>query len=106
MANFVPCDEIDEALELVTVHTQTIGIYPESLKKEYREKLAFMGGQRIVSLGAHVLMNWGLPHDAMEPVRRLCRWINDEDCSVETFKPMSWPAHQPQSKVEATPQDA
>jgi len=92
VANFVPCDKIDEAVELVTVHTQTIGVYPESLKKQYREKLAFMGGQRIVSLGAHVLMNWSLPHDAMEPVRRLCRWINDEDCSVDSFQAAAWPA--------------
>jgi Acyl-CoA reductase (LuxC) len=88
VANFVPCDDIQEALDLITVHTQTIGIYPESLKTELRDRLAFLGGQRIVSLGHHLSLSWGLPHDGIEPVRRLCRWINDENCSVEGFKPL------------------
>lgn len=87
VANFVPCDEIEEALKLITVHTQTVGIYPESLKAAYRDRLAFLGAQRIVSLGHHLSLSWGLPHDGIEPVRRLCRWINDENCSVEGFKP-------------------
>jgi len=86
VANFVPCDEIEEALNLITIHTQTIGIYPESLKQRYREKLAFLGGQRIVSLGHHSGASTSLPHDAIEPIRRLCRWINDEDFTVDTYQ--------------------
>jgi len=86
VANFVPCDDIEEALSLITVHTQTIGIYPESLKQRYREKLAFLGGQRIVSLGHHLSGSMALPHDAIEPVRRLCRWVNDEDFTVDSYK--------------------
>jgi hypothetical protein len=85
VANFVPCDEIEEALARITVHTQTIGVYPETLKEKYRQQLALMGGQRIVSAGYHHSPTSCLPHDAMEPVRRLCRWINDENCSVDTF---------------------
>jgi Acyl-CoA reductase (LuxC) len=79
VANFVPFDDIEEALQLITIHTQTIGVYPDSLKRRYRERLAFLGGQRIVSLGGHLSFSHSLPHDAMEPLRRLCRWINDED---------------------------
>lgn len=86
VGNFVPCDDIEEALQRITVHTQTIGVYPESLKQQYREKLAFLGGQRIVSLGHNSGASTSLPHDAIEPIRRLCRWINDEDFTVETFK--------------------
>lgn len=86
VANFVPCDDLEEALDRITIHTQTIGIYPESLKPLYRDRLAFMGGQRIVSLGNHLTISTSLPHDAMEPVRRLCRWINDEDFTSGTFR--------------------
>lgn len=85
VANFVPCDDIEEALDLITVHTQTIGLYPEALKEKYRETLAFMGGQRIVSLGGHLTLSWSLPHDAIEPIRRLCRWINDENINVPSY---------------------
>lgn len=86
VANFVPCDDIAEGLDRITIHTQTIGVYPESLKAKYRDKLAFMGGQRIVSLGNHLTMTQSLPHDAMEPVRRLCRWINDEDFTAGAYR--------------------
>jgi Acyl-CoA reductase (LuxC) len=79
VANFVPFDDIEEALQYITIHTQTIGVYPDSLKRRYRERLALLGGQRIVSVGGHLIFSHSLPHDAMEPLRRLCRWINDED---------------------------
>jgi len=86
VANLVPCDDIEEGLERITIHTQTIGVYPESLKQRYRDRLAFKGGQRIVSLGHHLTMTQTLPHDAMEPLRRLCRWINDEDFTGGAYR--------------------
>lgn len=86
VANFVPCDDLEEGIERITIHTQTIGLYPESLKQKYRERLAFLGGQRIVSLGNHLTISPALPHDAIEPIRRLCRWINDEDFTTGNFK--------------------
>lgn len=86
VANFVPCDEVEEALDRITIHTQTIGIYPESLKQQYRNRLALLGGQRIVSLGNHLTISQCLPHDAIEPVRRLCRWINDEDFTNGNYR--------------------
>jgi Acyl-CoA reductase (LuxC) len=86
VANFVPIDDIDEALRLINIHTQTVGVYPEHLKGKYRDELAFRGAQRIVSLGHNLSLSWSLPHDGIEPVRRLCRWVNDENCQVESFQ--------------------
>jgi len=86
VANLVPCDHIDEALRLITIHTQTIGVYPEALKTKYRDRLALLGGQKIVSLGHHLSGNNSLPHDGMEPIRRLCRWISDSDMTVPTYR--------------------
>ena len=65
----------------VISYTRTSGVYPESLKLEIRDRLAFHGAQRIVSLGyasnAAVMAVAG-PLDAIEPVRRMCKWIVDE----------------------------
>jgi hypothetical protein len=85
VANFVPCDDIEDALRFITIHTQTIGIYPESLKQRYRDRLAFLGGQKIVSLGYHLTGNMSLPHDGLEPIRRLCRWISESDMTVSSY---------------------
>jgi hypothetical protein len=77
--NLVPFDDIDTPVKAVTTYTQTIGIYPESLKRALRDILALHGAQRLVTLG-HAL---GMPNhgiqDAIEPWRRMCRWIVDED---------------------------
>ena len=77
-ANIVPVDNIDAALSHITIHTQTIGIYPDSLKTELRDQCALRGGQRIVSLGYAAAGNIAGPHDAIEPLRRMVRWIRDD----------------------------
>lgn len=78
VVNLVPIDEYDEAIRAVNSYTQTIGIYPEALKVEIRDRLALHGAQRLVSLGGAVAMgNHGI-QDAIEPLRRMCRWIVDE----------------------------
>lgn len=80
-ANLVPVDNLEIPIQAVTSYTQTIGIYPESLKAQIRDRLAFHGAQRIVSLGyasnAAVMAVAG-PQDAIEPLRRMCKWIVDE----------------------------
>jgi len=77
--NLVPVDDIDTPVRAVTSYTQTIGIYPESLKRELRDRLAIHGAQRLVSLGHAIGMpNHGL-QDAIEPWRRMCRWIVEEE---------------------------
>jgi nucleoside-diphosphate-sugar epimerase len=79
VANMVPIDEVDSAIRSVNAYTQTIGVYPDSLKHELRDRLAYQGGQRIVSLGgAASLDSVSTPQDGIEPVRRMCKWIVDE----------------------------
>lgn len=76
--NLVPVDTVDTPVQAVTSYTQTIGIYPEALKEELRDRLALHGAQRLVTLGHALGMpNHGL-QDAIEPWRRMCRWIVDE----------------------------
>jgi Acyl-CoA reductase (LuxC) len=79
VANIVPVDSISYALRRLTIHTQTIGIYPDELKATIRDECALRGGQRIVSLGFATSGNWAGPHDAIEPMRRMLRWIRDDD---------------------------
>src|SRR3546814_12899001 len=46
VANIVPIDDVEIALRSVSAYTQTIGIYPEELKRRVRDRLAFQGAQR------------------------------------------------------------
>ncbi len=79
VANIVPVDHVDEAVRSVNSYTQTIGIYPESLKTRLRDRLAFHGAQRLVSLGgAATLAQAPGPQDGIEPLRRMVKWIVDE----------------------------
>ncbi len=79
-ANFVPVESIAELLLGIDAYTQTIGIWPESLKADLENVVPFYGAQRLVTLG-NALYNGplvGLAHDAIEPVRRMCKWIANE----------------------------
>lgn len=79
VGNLVPIDDLETAVLSVSSYTQTIGIYPESLKATLRDRLAYQGAQRLVSLGgAATLFGTGAPQDGIEPVRRMCKWIVDE----------------------------
>ena len=81
--NLVPIDDINTPVRAVTSYTQTIGIYPESLKRQLRDRLALHGAQRLVSLGSAMgLPNHGI-QDAIEPWRRMCRWIVEEECPAD-----------------------
>lgn len=80
IANLVPVDSVETPVRAVTAYTQTIGIYPESLKAQVRDRLAFHGAQRLVSLGYAARPVVAGPQDAIEPLRRMCRWIVDETC--------------------------
>jgi len=78
VANLVPVESIADAMRHITVHMQTIGIYPDRLKAELRDECALRGSQRIVSLGRALAANWAGPHDAIEPFRRIVRWLRDD----------------------------
>jgi hypothetical protein len=86
VANLVPVDDLEEALAFFDAYTQTIGVFPEKLKPEVREFAGLRGGQRVVSLGYSCMPSFAGPQDAFEPLRRLCRWVVDEE---------SDPANQP-----------
>ena len=49
VGNIVPIDSVETAVRSVNAYTQTVGIYPETLKTALRDRLAFQGAQRIVS---------------------------------------------------------
>ena len=79
VANIVPVDDLETAVRSVNSYTQTIGIYPETLKETLRDRLAFQGAQRLVSLGgAATLAQAPGPQDGIEPLRRMVKWIVDE----------------------------
>ena len=79
VANIVPVDDVETAVRSVTSYTQTIGIYPEALKERLRDRLAFQGAQRLVSLGGAATLNQAPgPQDGIEPLRRMVKWIVDE----------------------------
>lgn len=84
VANLVPFDSLETPIRSTNAYTQTIGIYPDSLRAELRDRLALHGAQRLVSLGyAGRFANIG-PHDGIEPLRRMCKWIVEEDYRPET----------------------
>ncbi|PWI47267.1 long-chain-fatty-acyl-CoA reductase [Candidatus Heimdallarchaeota archaeon B3_Heim] len=78
VVNLVPVDTIDTALQSVNSYTQTVGIFPESLKLQIRDILPLYGVQRVVSLGFAANASMATPQDAIEPLRRMCKWITDE----------------------------
>lgn len=80
VGNIVPVDDLETAIRSVNSYTQTIGIFPDSLKATLRDRLAYQGAQRLVSLGgAATLMQAPGPQDGIEPLRRMVKWIVDED---------------------------
>jgi Acyl-CoA reductase (LuxC) len=88
IANIVPVDSIDKVTAAVNAYTQTIGIYPESLKRRLRDTLPLFGAQRLTSLGYACSVAVAMPQDAIEPIRRMCRWIVDEECDPEAVIPL------------------
>lgn len=92
VANLVPVDDIDRVTGAVTAYTQTVGIYPERLKAELRDVLPLYGAQRLVSLGYACSVTLAGPQDAIEPLRRMCKWIVEEVCEPAEVVPLWEPA--------------
>lgn len=88
VANIVPVDSIDQVNAAVNAYTQTIGIYPESLKRRLRDTLPLFGAQRLTSLGYACNVAVAAPQDAIEPIRRMCKWIVDEECDPGVVVPL------------------
>ena len=88
VANLVPVDSLDEVLQVVDSFTQTVGVYPDSLKRSLRDTLPLYGAQRLTSLGYACVPSQAGPWDAIEPMRRLCKWIVDDTCDPEQIPPL------------------
>jgi len=88
IANIVPVDSIETPIRAVTAYTQTIGIYPDALIPEIRDRLAFHGVQRLVSLGYATRRVVAGPSDGIEPMRRMAKWIMHETYDPEIVAPI------------------
>lgn len=89
-SNLVPVDTIDDVVKAVNSYTQTVGVFPETLKENLRNILPLYGAQKLVSLGYAASLTGssaGL-QDAIEPMRRMGKWILDEIASPETVPPV------------------
>jgi hypothetical protein len=78
VVNVVVVPELEDALQYVTVATQTIGIFPPARGEKLRDTLASAGMQRLVGLGQVAGKAPGLPHDGFYPLHRLVRWLVDD----------------------------
>lgn len=78
VANIVPVDDPADAVRFLDASTQTVGVYPASLRTRLRDVLPLAGVQRTVELGCAVSVHPALPQDGFEPVRRMVRWVTDE----------------------------
>jgi len=88
VANVVPVDDIEKVTDAVNAYTQTVGIFPESLKRDLRDRLPLFGAQRLTSLGYACHVTSAMPQDAIEPLRRMCKWVVDEECDPAVVFPM------------------
>jgi hypothetical protein len=90
IVNLVPIPDLGKVVQWCDDSTQTVGIYPESLRYRVRDALALAGVQRMVPLSAgrgptdEGAEFPGMPHDGIEPLRRGVRWVIDEAATVET----------------------
>lgn len=83
-ANLVPVDDLSEMMNAVDAYTQTVGVYPESIKDQLKDVLPLYGAQRIVSLGYAAAMKFAAPQDSIEPMRRMGKWISNQIAAPET----------------------
>ncbi|GAB3630526.1 Long-chain acyl-protein thioester reductase [Pandoraea terrae] len=90
VANLVPIDDVEVAVRSVNAYTQTIGIFPETLKIRLRDRLAYQGAQRLVSLGAAAIFeDAATPQDGIEPVRRMCKWIVEQTSDASMLEALA-----------------
>lgn len=86
VVNLVPLPDLLEVVKWCDDTTQTVGVYPESLRGRLLDPLSLAGVQRLVPLSGgdpmrifedmHTLPP-GMPHDGIEPLRRNVRWVID-----------------------------
>jgi hypothetical protein len=86
VVNLVPMPDLLEVVKWCDDTTQTVGVYPESLRDRVLDRFSLAGVQRMVPLKGgdpmqifHDMHNLppGMPHDGIEPMRRNVRWVID-----------------------------
>jgi hypothetical protein len=86
VVNFVPVADLLEVAKWCDDSTQTVGVYPESVRDRLLDPFALAGVQRMVPLAGRDAMAVfeemhtlppGMPHDGIEPMRRNVRWVID-----------------------------
>jgi hypothetical protein len=90
IVNLVPMPDLGKVTQWCDDTTQTVGVYPERLHLELRDRLALAGVQRVIPLLAKDPTGAsgdgselpGMPHDGIEPFRRMVRWVIDESSLV------------------------
>jgi hypothetical protein len=87
VVNLVPVANLLDIVKWCDDTTQTVGVYPESLRDRLLDPLSLAGVQRFVALaGSDPLRIFGdintlppgMPHDGIEPLRRNVRWVIDQ----------------------------
>ena len=76
-ANIIPIEGVDDVTSRVSAYTQTMGVYPESIKPKIMDKLCLAGVQRFVSLGNATKGHMREPNDSIEQLRRMGKWIGN-----------------------------
>lgn len=86
IVNLVPVPDLLEVVKWCDDTTQTVGVYPESLRERLLDAFSLAGMQRMVPIKGgdpmrifrdmHTLPP-GMPHDGIEPMRRNVRWVID-----------------------------
>jgi len=94
VVNLVPVPDLMDVLKWCNDTTQTVGIYPESLRDRMIDPLSLAGVQRIVGIrGGDAMQIFhdshslppGMPHDGIEPLRRNVRWVIDHRPAEEAM---------------------
>jgi hypothetical protein len=79
MSRFIIVQRLDKCGQIqqyINESVSTIGIYPETIRHQYRDQLAAYGVSNILPLGHCEQMYPGMPHDNMRILSELCNWIN------------------------------
>lgn len=79
LVNVVEVPVLADAMQHVTVATQSVGVYPPERIAEVRDALSAAGAQRIVGLGnINAGKFGGTPHDGGWPLHRMMHWVVSE----------------------------
>ncbi|MCF6277683.1 MAG: hypothetical protein L3J16_02910 [Anaerolineales bacterium] len=78
VVNVIPFERMEDVLEKIPPSIQTAGIYPLSLRKEWREALIARGVCRLIDIGYTADYTVGAPFNNQPVLARMCRWVLDE----------------------------